>query len=156
LILLSEILVISYGQENQIQQNIGVQEGQQFSYQIIDILNFQNVPLFTGEDNQEITGELGDVFTIEIIDTELTSNAEIELQIQKNNEEKVTYMNKMDTFDLVVFVDWDYWKGLVTRYNVLFDETEEYFEFQVAYSNDGLVYYLVTRYDKQTGIFITN
>jgi hypothetical protein len=118
------------------------------------MLNFQNVPLFVSEDNQEITGELGDVFTLEIIETDLTSNAEIEIEIQRNNDEKVKYLNKMDTFDLIVFTDWEYWKELVTGYNIIFDETEEYFEFQVAYSNDGLVYYLVTRYDKQTGIFV--
>ncbi|MHA2101493.1 MAG: hypothetical protein ACW99A_22800, partial [Candidatus Kariarchaeaceae archaeon] len=154
LILISEILVFSYAQESQIQQNIGVQEGQKFTYQITDMLNFQNVPLFVSEDNQEITGELGDVFTLEIIETDLTSNAEIEIEIQRNNDEKVKYLNKMDTFDLIVFTDWEYWKELVTGYNIIFDETEEYFEFQVAYSNDGLVYYLVTRYDKQTGIFV--
>jgi hypothetical protein len=148
------IITPSNAQTDRIEETVGVEDNQVFTYQITNILNFQNVPLFTGEGGEEIKTELGDIIRLKVVDTELSNNAEIELEIQLNDGQRIQYFNKMDTFDLIVFTDWDYWKELVIDFNIQFDESDEYFQMQFAYANDGLIYYLDTIYDKQTGVFV--
>ncbi|MCE7735181.1 MAG: hypothetical protein GPJ54_09910 [Candidatus Heimdallarchaeota archaeon] len=155
------LLMLAFGgytpaeaQESQINQLIGVENNQIFTYQITNILNFQNVPLFVGENGEEIKTELGDVIRLKVIDVDLSDNAEIELEIQLNDGQTIEYFNKMDTFDLVVFTDWEYWKDLAINFNILFDESDEFFEIQFAFADDGLIYSLLTIYDKVSGVFV--
>lgn len=152
-IILGSFPISIIGQQDVPEESIGVTEGQIFTYQITNILNFEDIPFFVGENNQGITGELGDVIRLEIISTELTEKSEIEIEL-RSKDESVQYFNKMDTFDLIVFADWDYWRNLVKGYNIVFQETDDTFEFQIAFLDDGLVYYLVTTYDKTNGVFL--
>ncbi|MFV2015165.1 MAG: hypothetical protein ACC656_07055, partial [Candidatus Heimdallarchaeota archaeon] len=154
LMLIAGLNIPSDGQQSQIDQLIGVENDQLYTYQITNILNFQNVPLFVGEGGEEIKTELGDVIRLKVVNTELSNNAEIELEIQLNDGQTIQYFSKMDTFDLVVFTDWEYWKDLAISFNILFDESDEFFEIQFAFADNGLIYYLLTIYDKQTGVFV--
>ncbi len=141
------------GQQDIPEENIRVREGEVYTYQITNILNFEDIPFFVGENNQGITGELGDIIRLEIINTELNENSEIEIEI-RSKDETAQYFNKMDTFDLIVFADWDYWRNLAKGYNIFFQETEDTFEFQIAFLDNDLVIYLVTTYDKTNGVFL--